>query len=84
MGCMGPNPGNTSFARAVAFAIGAPFLGCFTTGTETRYEDFTTPATPGAGGYVVLTFSDDSQVAIDDEVTGRPATAFLPPLRPLA
>jgi hypothetical protein len=76
MGCTGRDPGNTSFARAVAFAIDTPFLGCLTTETDTRYEDFTTPATPGAGGYVVLTFSDVGPIAIDASVYVASDTSF--------
>jgi hypothetical protein len=64
-GCMGVDPGNTAPARALPFAIGTPFLGCVKNGMESRYVDFTTPASPAAGGYVVLTFSAVGAIAID-------------------
>jgi hypothetical protein len=68
MGCMGVDPDNTAPARALPFAIGTPFLGCLKDGMEVRYVDFTTPATPAAGGYVVLTFSAVGATAIDASV----------------
>jgi hypothetical protein len=64
-GCMGVDPDNTAPARALPFAIGTPFLGCVKDGMEARYVDFTTPAAPAAGGYVVLTFSAVGSIAID-------------------
>ncbi len=67
-GCMGVDPGNTAPARALPFAIGTPFLGCLKNGMEVRYVDFTTPAAPAAGGYVVLTFSAVGATAIDASV----------------
>jgi hypothetical protein len=76
MGCMGVDPGNTDPAHAVSFAIDTPFLGCLKNGLETRYEDFTTPASPGAGGYVVLTFSDVGPTAIEAHVYAASDMSF--------
>jgi hypothetical protein len=68
---MGVDPDNTAPARALPFAIGTPFLGCVKNGMEVRYVDFTTPAAPAAGGYVVLTFSAVGPIAIDAFVYWR-------------
>lgn len=75
MGCKGLDPGNTSLASAVPFAIGAPFLGCVVS-SETRYEAFTTPATPAAGGTVVLAFSDIGELTVGATVYAAPDTGF--------
>jgi hypothetical protein len=73
-GCSGVDPGNTSAANAWPYTLGSTFLGCLRDGSDERYINITTPSNP-AGGYVVVTFNNVGQTAIDSFVYLAGATS---------
>jgi len=56
--CSAADPGNNDRDHATAYTLGTDFLGCLQTTDDVDYYEFTTPATPVAGGVVVVSITN--------------------------